>query len=296
MRAGRPLFFRCLRAHVDQVAAPDLPPVARQQCRVGRGFGPETVLRLPAHELPLAETAGEVHPRHEIVGYVRDEAGVVAGRLQGLGDRRLLGRHRLPAGEVDVVPRHRPVLGERVHAPPAVHGAPRRNGRQRLRVGAGEADRLRRQPVQVGRVHGGIAVAAEVGGAQRVGGDHHDVRSRWSGHGTEHPGCGPIRQPARHGAAISLETVRRRRYGHGVPHEVHHGSRRRILSDAQRRQWACDGYLVLKECAAENDGDPAAAPGRPAVPEGNPQQRPCPGRARAWTAATSCPTARSSST
>ena len=180
---GGPLLLRRLRAHVDEVAARGSRPVARQQRGVGRGLGSEPIFGLAAYELPLVEAAGEVHPRHEVVRDVGDEAGVIAGCGEGLGDGRLRGRQGLPAGQVDVVPGHRPVVGERVHAPPPVHGAPRRNGRQRLRVGAGKADRLRRQPVEIRGVHGGVAVAAEVGRAQRVRGDHYDVRAFQFAHG-----------------------------------------------------------------------------------------------------------------
>ena len=53
--------------------------------------------------------------------------------------------------------------------------APDRDGRQRFGVGAGEANALLREGIQIGRVDGRVAIATEVSVAEVITEDDDDV-------------------------------------------------------------------------------------------------------------------------
>ena len=172
-----PRLLGAVGLHVDEVGADPvrIALVAGNQRLVGAGRGPVAVLGLTPHELPLPEAAGEVHPRDEVVGHVGEEAGMVAAAHQRLGDGRLVGRHGLPAGDVDVVPGHGGIAGEGEGPAARVQGASRRDGGQAFGMGVGEANALSSEAVQVGRVDPVVAVGTEIGGAQRIRHDDDDV-------------------------------------------------------------------------------------------------------------------------
>ena len=101
--------------HIDQVGGNALGAagaIAVEQGRVCIGNRIPAILGLAADELPLLEAAGEVHARHEIVGHIAHKSGMIAGLLQGFGDCALLGGHRLPAGQIDVIPGDRSIVVE----------------------------------------------------------------------------------------------------------------------------------------------------------------------------------------
>ena len=72
------------------------------------------VFGLTPDKLPLSEPSREVHPRHEIVWNISEETGVIPVSDKRFSDCRLIGRHRLPTGGIDVVPRHWGIRTKRI--------------------------------------------------------------------------------------------------------------------------------------------------------------------------------------
>ena len=61
-----------MRSDAFRIAA-----VAREECLICVCSAAVPVFGLAAHELPLPEPAREVHPWHEVVRYIGEEAGVI---------------------------------------------------------------------------------------------------------------------------------------------------------------------------------------------------------------------------
>ena len=134
-----------------------------------------TVFGLAADEFPLLEAAGKIHARHEIMGHVSDKSGMVAGLLQRFGDSTFLGRHWLPAGQVDVVPGDGSIVVEGEGPAPTMQRAPGGDCGQAFGVGTGEADALSGKAVDRRCVNPLVPIAAKKRCAQRIGNDYDDV-------------------------------------------------------------------------------------------------------------------------
>ena len=105
---GRACLLRLFRLDINQMRAYAFFPavVAGYWCGVGVRNGSIAILRLATDELPLTKATREIHARHKVVRYISEETGVIALVHKGFGDCPLVRRHRLPARNIDVIPRH----------------------------------------------------------------------------------------------------------------------------------------------------------------------------------------------
>ena len=129
------------------------------------------VALLPANPAPFVEAAVEVLGGLELVIGVGYEAGAIALRAQQLRDGVELLLDRPPAGRAHEVSLVMAMAMEGIDAPSRMQRPPDGQGRQGLRVGAGEQHRLRRQRVEVGGGDPVVAVTATVVLAPRIDDD-----------------------------------------------------------------------------------------------------------------------------
>ncbi len=207
------MLFGPLRPNVDQVGPYTfgLSAVAAFAGRVGGGRAVEPVFGLSPRVLPLPKAPREIHTGHEVMRHVADEAGLIAGLCQGFGDGAFILRHRLPPGQIDVVPRHGLVPVKGIGPAPRVQRPAGGDGRQAFGVSPAKQHALSREALEIRGFHPVIAVHAHVRRSERVGHDDDDVplpRRDRPGNRT-HIGAHLLSSIPRRGAAVPPSTALR---------------------------------------------------------------------------------------
>src|ERR671916_852739 len=178
---GEPVLLALAARRVGEVLEHDVPGVrgawAPDQdivypLRRGLRARPEQVPLLPPDEVEDVEAAVHVVEGPELVQGVGHEEVLVALVGEDLGERRLVARDGLPTPQAHVVLVPLLPVPERERTDARVDPAPRRDGGNRLGIGAGETQALVGERVEVGGLYPVVAVGPDVVLPQTI--DYHN--------------------------------------------------------------------------------------------------------------------------